>query len=151
MKTYVITLAKQFPGTHPKKGLPTGFAAAFLSGEKIHTIRGNYDYWAPKLQEVIEGKAILSVREWIDRPYRKPGQRLIASIGASSLLGFQRIFMTHSWCIEASVEYMYSYETNALAKNDGLSNGDFVSWFFPPKKDVQQFYGIIIHFTKFRY
>jgi hypothetical protein len=45
MKTYVLTISQTFQGKHPRKGDKTLFFDKILSGEKIHTIRGNYEYW----------------------------------------------------------------------------------------------------------
>lgn len=39
VKTYVLTLSKQFMTTHPKAGQPTDFFEKIKAGIKKHTIR----------------------------------------------------------------------------------------------------------------
>lgn len=58
MKTYVITLSKVFPATHPLKGEPTGFREAFRKN-KLHTIRANYPLWKKRIAEVQRGSCSL--------------------------------------------------------------------------------------------
>ena len=62
MKTYVLTISKNFPSTHSKKGTPTNFFYKIKSGDKKHTIRANYELWKKRIDEVNEGKAIISLR-----------------------------------------------------------------------------------------
>lgn len=69
MKTYVIMIAKNFFKGHINAGEPTNFRRKIEKGEKIHTIRPNYDLWAKRIYEVNMGQAILSIREWIEKPY----------------------------------------------------------------------------------
>lgn len=76
MITYVLTLAKRFPATHPKKGTPTHFFTKILQEEKLHTIRGNYDLWKRRIDKINAGKAVLSIREWTGIPYRSPQREL---------------------------------------------------------------------------
>lgn len=52
LKTYVITLSKNFMKGHPKAGQPTNFREKFLKKEKIHTIRANYPLWKKRLDEI---------------------------------------------------------------------------------------------------
>lgn len=64
MKTYVLTLSKQFPHSHKRAGEPTLFAARVFQREKIHTIRNNYPLWAKRIKEIQQGEAVLSIRQW---------------------------------------------------------------------------------------
>lgn len=69
LKTYVITISKKFPGYHPRKGDPTYFSSGIVSRRKKHTIRGNYALWKKRFDEIAAGRAKLSLREWIGKPY----------------------------------------------------------------------------------
>lgn len=169
MKTYVIILSKSFPVTHPRKGQETGFAAAFRSGRKIHTIRGNYPLWEKRLKEVQRGEAVLSLRQWTDRPYNSP-QKEIARLTASDGVSVQRGTLVRSeregndgakhftyWGIIDKAKRHYNIDD--MAKNDGFSSfTDFTAWFDPsfdkqePNENGWRILGLaIIHFTKFRY
>src|SRR5579863_5945179 len=70
MKTYVITLSKIFPAYHPRRGQETDFKGKLYRSEKITTIRGNYAWWKKRFDEIAAGRAKLSVREWLDKPYK---------------------------------------------------------------------------------
>lgn len=150
MKTHVLTLAKTFQGKHPRKGELTHFNEGLLSGDKKHTIRSNYDYWAPRIQEVMDGHAKLSIRQWIDKPYKKPGQEIIKELDQFSGIGFApiNIYPQHEMVI-VSLEKPAYLDYKARAKNveanDHLSYSDFWSWFTQEQK------AILIYFTKFRY
>lgn len=154
IKTYVITLSKNFMKGHPKAGQPTNFKEKFLSGEKIHTIRGNYELWKKRLDEVRDRKAILSIRQWEGMPY-KSKQIEIAKITSVSCCGVQHISL-HKPNQDQIYWQVNDRKTNVtleeVANNDGLEIEDFRRWFIP-KKEAKEFYfeGAIIHFTPFRY
>lgn len=166
MKTYVITLSKRFLATHPKRGKATGFASAFKQGRKIHTIRTNYELWEKRIKEVQEGKAVLSVRQWTDRPYMSP-QKEIAQLTAADGVGVQWINLSrcklqvqNGYIFVANIEGINeNINIRRIAMNDGFNYlDDFLNWFDPAmrksksdKYDWETFEGVIIHFTKFRY
>jgi hypothetical protein len=151
IKTYVITLSKRFPSYHPRKGQPTEFGPKVYHLDKRHTIRGNYAFWKPRIDSINRGEAILSVREWIDKPYYSK-QKELAVFGAGEV-GIQKCdvkiaTVLDSQCaaikvngIDCSIE-----RCKEIAKNDGLSQKDFINWFKKPIVD-----GGIIHFTDLRY
>lgn len=154
MKTYVITLSKNFMKGHPKECTPTMFKQKLIKKEKIHTISSNYELWLKRINEVNEGKAILSLREWSVLPYRSK-QVEIQRLTKESGLGIQLLSMYKPNCDE--IYWQIDVEKkdislNEIAKNDGLDITDFRRWFFPYKtaKNVS-FEGAIIHFTPFRY
>lgn len=154
IKTYVITLSKRYLKGHPKAGHPTNFKEKFLSGEKIHTIRGNYELWKKRLDEVRNRKAILSIRQWEGMPY-KSKQIEIAKITSVSCCGVQHISL-HKPNQDQIYWQVNDRKTNVtleeVANNDGLEIEDFRRWFIP-KNEAKEFYfkGAIIHFTPFRY
>lgn len=142
MKTYVLTVSEYFPKGHIHEGQPTDFIKKIKSGEKIHTIRANYDSWKKKIDEVNAGKAILSIRTWSGKPYNSKQviQIEINKVGIQSIeanaLGFfiDRVDNVVRWA--------------SLAKNDGLAIDQFASWF---KKHNWRKKAAIIHFTDFKY
>ena len=101
MKTYVITLSRNFLAYHKRAGEETHFKEKIQSGEKLHTIRANYPLWEKRIKEVQEGRAVLSIRQWTGKPYRS-----------------KLPYVDSEWTFMVS-----------LAKNDGLSLNDWVYWF----------------------
>lgn len=154
MKTYVITLSKTFLKGHPKCGQETNFASKFAKGQlgyiskpnKIHTIRRNYDLWKKRIQEVEEGKAILSIRQWVDKPYRSK-QEILANLTNKDGVGIQLLDCS-SICPMIDGWLLDDFQAERLAANDGLSLEYWEYWFdFGNESDKYA----IIHFTNFRY
>ena len=154
MKTYVITLSKLFLSKHPKCGQSTNFKYMFEKHIKIHTIRSNYELWAKRISEVMEGKAQLSIRQWSDKPYRSK-QELLATLTKNDGVGLQKLMFIpdangnttwNRYAIDGHYLSVPSLET--LANNDGLSLEDWKAWFRDAKFDKPL---AIIHFTGFRY
>lgn len=141
LKTYVITLSKTFQQGHPRAGQPTNFRESIESGTKIHTIRCNYDLWAKRLDEVIAGRAVLSVRQWSGKPYDSKQEPPISILTKDDGVGYQKITQERLF-----TDYFIINEFGA--RHDGLSISDFYNWFDP--KPTKEPY-IIIHFTPFRY
>lgn len=146
MKTYVLMLSKVFPAYHSKAGEPTAFLRKLQSGEKIHTIRDNYTLWRARVEEVQQGKAVLSIRQWEGKPYRSK-QTEILRLTKIDGVGIQAIFIspTDDWVISGSPYHPYQN----IAKNDGLSPEDFMEWF--TKGGYSGGIMALIHFTRFRY
>ena len=166
LKVYVITLSKNYQVGHPKAEQPTFFKYKFLNmvfdypcsvieandgpdivieDRKGHTIRKNFELWKKRIDEVIEGKAVLSVREWTGKPYNSP-QVEIALLTAKDGVGIQKLEATPlGWFIDS---YDSDVTNEILAKNDGLSLEDFKAWFKNYKITEPM---AIIHFTNFRY
>ena len=88
IKTYVITVSEFFPKTHNKSGLPTGFIDKIGSKIKKHTIRGNYELWKKRIDEIQKGNAVLSVRYWTGKPYNSK-QKEVYVFGKDSGIGIQ--------------------------------------------------------------
>ncbi len=158
-KTYILMVARVFPVTHPRKGEPTNFIEKIQNGEKIHTIRGNYPWWKKRIDNIIAGKAVLSIRVWTGKPYRSP-QKEIAVLTKVGLEYIEIIkTTTKERCgINSTQEPETAYKNSPLlfdvAKNDSLEYKDFIKWFFPRKikrYQMQAIAGAIIHFTDFRY
>ncbi|HOY18152.1 MAG TPA: hypothetical protein PLC89_12680 [Haliscomenobacter sp.] len=148
MKTYVITVSKFFPGFHPRKGEETGFVEKILSGEKIHTIRGNLELWQKRIAEVQEGKAVLSLRYWSGKPYRSP-QVEFKQLTSADGVGIQDLKFLDGKPYTPFVEYRVQDMVELPAK-DGLAYDDFESWFSNKQYNLLEAFAII-HFTNYRY
>lgn len=142
MKTYVLIISKHFPKTHPRAVEPTNFDKAIKYYEKIHTIRGNYELWEKRIQEVQKGKAVLSIRQWTGKPYRSK-QIEIERLGQRDDVGIQKL----KW-FWRSINFPFPSDVETLAHNDGLTLEDFKAWFkgYDLSKPMA-----LIHFTGFRY
>lgn len=150
LKTYVLTVSREFPSYHPAKGKPTNFPTNILLGVKIHTIRANYELWKKRINEVNAGKAVLSIRYWDGKPY-KDKQREFYQLDKDSGLGVQRLdgmcFVNHTAFIDETDVDFIPATLEQLANNDGLSLQQFKDWFRKPNSEPMA----IIHFTDFRY
>lgn len=141
LKTHVLLLSKQFLAGHPKAGQPTCFFDKISCLDKIHTIRSNYEFWKKRIDQVNEGKAILSIRQWTGKPYKSPQQELLQLYKA----GIQKLEWDWlGWFID---DYDSDFGIKDFAPNDGLSVEDFKAWF--KKYPVEPM--AIIHFTDFKY
>lgn len=165
MKTYVITLSKQFPNGHIRAGEPTYFWGKFIKGRgrysciyrdfwenttpKIHTIRANYPLWAQRIAEVERGEACLSIRQWTGKPYRSK-QVKIARLTKEDGVGIQQLsfFGGDISAPTVNADKRVMLDLNELSRNDGLIWSDWYSWF--KGYDLTQPMAII-HFTDFRY
>lgn len=145
MKTHVLMISTHFQKDHPRQGEETHFKEKILSGTKIHTIRDNYDFWEKRIKEVMSGDAILSVRQWIGKPYWSK-QKTIIDLNKDSGVGIQRLISTEIFGID--IDGITDRDNlNELAAYDGLSLEDFKSWF--EKSSCRPL--AIIHITNFRY
>lgn len=158
MKTYVLILSQQYPKTHSLAGKPTDFITKFLYRFKKHTIRGNYELWAKRFEQINNGKACLSVRIWSGKPYRSNQAEIIKLTNLDGIgiqkLTFQEMLATVSQCIiTKSKDGNHIFvpdiaDLDILAINDGLDPQHFKEWF--ANYDLSQPLAII-HFTSFRY
>lgn len=181
MTTYVITLSRTFPGTHPRKGEPTFFKEKIETAvmqyekghgliEKLHTIRANYSLWKKRFQKIEAGEACLSLRYWSEKPYRSK-QVEFARLTREDGIGLQKIHISRTR--EPTDENIISFGAQTderrvklwtLANNDGLTGIDFINWFNPHFNDAEKRYPelaevaksikkeyAVIHFTNYRY
>ena len=163
MKKYVLTLSQAFLSTHPRAGEPTEFKDAFMSGQpfkkeeafakyrKLHTIRANYDFWRKRFEKIAKGEAVLSVRQWVGKPYGKGSTQIeLAKLTRDDGIGLQQLRFTVDTNCErvALIDNITLPSLRVLANNDGLSLQDWNDWFrgYDCSKPMA-----IIHFTKFRY
>ena len=146
MKCYVLTISKTFPAYHPRKGKLTHFRSKIESGDKKHTIRDNYELWKKRIDEVNDGLAYLSIREWTGKPYASKQVETMQKHKGE--VGIQCLEMNQlGYCIDG---YQCIIGDNILSINDGLSLEDFTEW-FKGKMCVDMPQKAIIHFSDFRY
>lgn len=162
MKTYVLIISETFPKHHILAGENTDFKAKIAALKKIHTIRGNYELWRKRVEEINKGEAILSLRVWTGRPYFSKQKE----VSTYSKLGIEPIEISPDLecCLVGTVQKSkcFYWETvskslrsfplsfDQIAINDGLSQMLFKSW-FSKTKDTDKKDMCIIHFTDFRY
>ena len=171
--TFILWVSTDFPASHPRAGEKTNFPEKILNGTgkpfsvfgfddlnpcinevKIHTCRKNYPLWKARIEAILEGKAVLSIRYWKlkgGRYTRGNRQIEICQLDKNSGIGIQKIEnATYSnrnipevWRIEDNY-----FNTNKICINDGLSLKDFQDWFqdYDLSKPLA-----IIHFTPYRY
>lgn len=179
-KVYVLMLSASFPKTHSNRIYPTYFKERFLLGQgcpdcsepqdlsgenistcnscgracfliKLHTIRANYPLLEKRIQEIQEGHAVLSVRQWSGKPYRSK-QVEIARLTADNGIGIQKLSFDKDRDGVPSLKYFNIngkyIDREILANNDGLSKEYWQEWFRGYDLSMPM---AIIHFTKFRY
>ena len=162
MKTYVLTLSKTFPAKHPRKGEPTNFDTQLLNavwsahnmsigfpqvGIKLHTIRGNYELWSKRFEQIYAGKACLSIRCWTGKPYHSK-QMEIVKLTKEDGIGLQSLEFYNGCLQQPIISSGMTISAESLAKNDGLSFESWKEWF--KSCDLSKPLAII-HFTNFRY
>lgn len=177
--TYYLTLSQVFPSTHCRAGEPTYFLEKLhnartgqdfslhpvaeiidhgctsvycetIREKKLHTIRANYDFWARRFEKIERGEAVLSIREWVGKPYGKGStQREIARLTRDDGIGLQRLTVAGT-CIGYHPTFVdgVSVPSDVIARNDGLSEQDWRNWFASYKVTGPL---AVIQFTKFRY
>jgi len=178
MITYVITVSRTFPATHPRRGEQTGFTQKITSQKKYHTIRANYSLWKKRFEKIEAGEACLSLRYWSGKPYRSKQVEFLR-LTREDGIGIQKITMRreelpdrilygaqvleegqHIW----TGENITRTPVDMYARNDGLTPEDFIAWFAPTFEKARKKYATladlstamemefaVIHFTKYRY
>ena len=155
MKTYVITLSRQFLVNHKRAGEETHFKEKFLLGQscpdcaspqdlsginisdcngcvracsfpKLHTIRANYPLWEKRIKEVQEGKAVLSVRQWTGKPYRSK-QIEIARLTAKDGVEIQKARIMPEANFMVAIDEDYEKYLCTPEEIQGLANNDGLS------------------------
>lgn len=176
MITYVITVSRTFPATHPRRGEATGFTQKITSQKKLHTIRANYSLWKKRFQKIEAGEACLSLRYWSGKPYRSKQVEFLR-LTREDGIGIQKITMRRE---ELPDRILYGAQVleegqhiwtgdirrpvDMYARNDGLTPEDFTAWFAPTFEKARKKYATladlstamemefaVIHFTKYRY
>jgi hypothetical protein len=114
---------------------------------KIHTIRGNYDFW-----KRFEGQEV-SLFHWEGKPYRSK-QKVFC---VKKIVGVQMLFLSRvkarllgpdNGILCFSIDGKWIQLNSQLAENDGFTSTEaFNNWFAGYKSGKMA----IIHFTDFEY
>ncbi len=136
----VRTFSTVFPKSHKRAGEPTNFVELILSGIKMHTIRAGHNW---------KDADMLDPRIWTGKPYSSKQKQIKEPFPA----GCQDIFIR--WCpagVFIFIDGVLKSQSllNTIAKNDGLTDVDFDSWFFS-HGEYGTFSGQVLHFTELRY
>ena len=157
----VVTLTKTFFPAHPQAGEETRFREKVHSGVKLHTCRQNYAYWKRIIEGIKAKGGVLSVRQWIGRPFHQPGQETVIEVPADQV-GVQRLELrrervvteffaeeqkapfvraiSHEWTAEVDGR---NVPIELLAANDGLTVEEFKAWFAPAFNKAEKKYPIL--------
>lgn len=162
IKTYVLMVSTKFPAYHFLNGEPTLFIEKIASGEKITSIRFNYELWRKRFEKINKGEAVLSVRSWEGKPYRSKQIKHFLFTKDDGI-GLQKIIIK-DWFRELYYSFQIDdrffpgkglaytswreFYAKLIAKKDGLTFDQFKDWF--KNYDLSNPMAII-HFTKFRY
>ena len=168
LKCYYIMVSRFFPSTHPKAGKPTFFVEKICKAlgiepptphggwdawetkellkadPKFHTIRLNFELWQKRFEEIAACKAYLSLRYWLDLPYKSP-QEEFARLTANDGIGLQKLSFPLGIFID---DYDTEICIENLANNDGLTLDDFGGWFGEIQHGKEY---AILQFTAMRY
>lgn len=145
-------LSVNFPQGHIYGGCPTGFEQKIknaLSGNasneiKLHTIRLNVESWEKRFTQIYEGKACLSLRVWVGKPYGKEStQREIARLTREDGISLQKLVIDDIPLVDGVPT---TYEK--LAENDGLS---YIEWYWFFARVTKGDCLAVIQFTNFKY
>lgn len=100
----------------------------------------------------MRGGYTLSVRQWIDKPYRSKQHEIY---NQNKPIGVERIRIEYNAKRDEIIPLVNGQFVCAarIASNDGLTLDDFKDWFVGEKRHKEDciFNGVIIHFTQFRY
>ena len=150
-KVYVLMLSKNFPEWHSCRGNKTHFEDKIKAGVKLNTYRISTKTWLKKAIDVMNGRAIISVREWTGEPY-KTKQKELFKLGYKTKFNICEISRNEEYAnkfciIEQSIfEYVLNKypisisslnDCERLSREDGLSEVQFCEWFFRKSNRVE--------------
>jgi hypothetical protein len=117
------------------------FVEPILGGQKIHTIRANYGFWARH-----DGDEC-SFRVWTGKPYRSPQQEFCRKVIHVQKCEVRFLNFKPGFGFYRNNGAWTHIPNCILAKNDGLSEAEFERWFkgYPIGEMA------CLHFTGFRY
>jgi hypothetical protein len=128
------------------------FQGPIIQGLKIHTLRQNYDFWKKRIDKCEK----LELRYWSGKPYCSPQKHIRTLNRYNANFGVQKICKKtdgiypgspFSLYLVKNEEYLVQLLLGVVAKNDGLTEAEFVTWFEDyPDGDMA-----CIQFTGFRY
>lgn len=141
-----LGISTVFPKYHPRAGEPTGFEAAILNHQKLHTIRAGNRWTAGDTARVFT---------WTGEPYRSKQRVIIPDLQTVKVYDieidkpYSEPYAINGVVYINNVFYgeFDNIEMRMLAENDGLAVQDFLDWFGPHIP----FYGQIICWNDVKY
>ena len=146
-KMAVLMLSTAFMKGHSKAGKPTEFMHKLLAGTKLHTIRGNFEWWQSKAEKINAGEMYLSIRQWSGKPYRSQ-QVEVARISHLEVQRFEAAYGSTDPQPRVWIDGCEVADVEQVAHNDGLELAEWQEWFF---KHTNHFEGVVLQFTSFKY
>ena len=143
----VLMLSTAFMKGHSKAGKPTEFMHKLLAGTKLHTIRGNFEWWQSKAEKINAGEMYLSIRQWSGKPYRSQ-QVEVARISHLEVQRFEAAYGSTDPQPRVWIDGCEVADVEQVAHNDGLELAEWQEWFF---KHTNHFEGVVLQFTSFKY
>ena len=152
LKNYSIATPRVFPAGHPKKGAKTYLVQKILMQckdefgasqlPKIHAILPNYGQWKKRIEEVIAGRAELSLN------YTNGDQTVtIRILNHKDGIGVQSLKINKE--LSSATVDSAEVELSVLAANEGFQSAEDLMEMLNTS-DLNKAHAII-HFTKFRY
>jgi hypothetical protein len=109
------------------------FEDKILSGEKLHSMRKNYEFWKKRIESIMAGDGYLSLRVWTGKP-RRSKQREFLRL---EKVGIDEITLKHGETLDGHKtppEFFIKgklIDEDTLAENDGFEDVDgFIDWFW---------------------
>lgn len=146
-KMAVLMLSTTYMKGHSKAGKSTEFMHKLLAGTKLHTIRGNFEWWQSKAEKINAGEMCLSIRQWSGKPYRSQ-QVEIGRLYELHVQRFEAVYGSTDALPRVWVDGCEVADVEQVALNDGLELEDWPEWLF---KNTNHFEGAVLQFTKFKY
>jgi hypothetical protein len=148
IKTHVIFIGRKFPSFHPRKGEETYFLSMIIRDEKTLTIRDDYNKWSKRINEVNEGKAVISLRYWLDRPFHSTPQEVMR-ITDKNGAGCHKFQLVGSQIWVDDLPMLDHVAINQLLQKDGLNYKDFMAYHTAGKAPETP--KALIYFNNFRF
>ncbi len=108
-------------------GQPTNFEDKIVTGEKIHTIRQSYEYWATRIDNAQKAPgSIYKLSLWSDKPYVSKQHQ--AKVGNANDLWYATIEFKK---LNDNILLINNeeYPLDLVAERDGLTKEIFRDWF----------------------
>lgn len=143
--------SRLFPTTHSRRGEHTHFIENVMTGDKIHTIRRQYDRWRVIADKTAARPYTIALCQWAATPRRSRYHQVAAINAVIGVQHVQMLYFANTDNIIVTVDGT-DVPVDEIARNDGMSVTDFKEWFFGRNRtENDEFNGCIIHFTDFRY
>ena len=144
MIRHELIIQNTFPDRNSRKGEPTEFRSKIMGGQKTYEVKGQWHKWESKINDVVNRKAVLALKEWAGRPYHSD-LILIKELTFMDGVGIEKLDAGfRGWNVNDKESEL---PTDRLARGNGMTSDEFNEWF----KEALKTNMCIIHFSEFRY